>query len=115
MRCFLLLILFGVIFSFSYVTHDVYADSEFFVYNTKGSYNLGCELDNSCFEPYIMKIAVGDIVTWKNSDDAIHVVVSGEFTDSFLESRLVKGRRSQACRRGDGKHDFIVKSGFFRK
>ena len=56
----------------------IYADSEFFVYNTKGSYNLGCELDNSCFEPYITKIQVGDTITWTNNDDAIHVVVSGD-------------------------------------
>ena len=97
MRCFLLLILFGVIFSFSYVTHDVYAESEFFVYNTKGSYNLGCELDNSCFEPYIMKIAVGDIVTWKNSDDAIHVVVSGDPNsgyDGLFDSGFLKTNES---------------------
>ena len=32
--------------------------------NTKGSYNLGCELNNSCFEPYILKIDTGDVVTW---------------------------------------------------
>ena len=56
---------------------DVNADSEFFVSNTKGSYNLGCELDNSCFEPYVVNILVGDTVTWTNNDDAIHVVVSG--------------------------------------
>ena len=60
-----------------YTIPDVNANSEFFVSNTQGSYNLGCELDNSCFEPYIVNILVGDTVTWTNNDDAIHVVVSG--------------------------------------
>tara|TARA_B100001540_G_C15798655_1_gene638864 strand:- start:32 stop:1723 length:1692 start_codon:yes stop_codon:yes gene_type:complete len=78
----------------------IHANSEFFVSNTKGSYNLGCELDNSCFEPYIVNISIGDTVTWTNNDDAIHVVVNrtantaqlensqnGEFFDSgFLKS-----------------------------
>ena len=56
---------------------DINADSEFFVSNTKGSYNLGCELDNSCFQPYVVNILEGDTVTWTNNDDAIHMVVSG--------------------------------------
>ena len=60
-----------------YTIPDVNANSEFFVSNTQGSYNLGCELDNSCFEPYIVNILVGDTVIWTNNDDAIHVVVSG--------------------------------------
>ena len=64
----------------------VYANSEFFVSNTKGSYNLGCELDNSCFEPYIVNISIGDIVTWTNSDDAIHVVVSRVSDSTTLEN-----------------------------
>tara|TARA_B100000029_G_scaffold167328_1_gene163506 strand:+ start:703 stop:2394 length:1692 start_codon:yes stop_codon:yes gene_type:complete len=64
----------------------VYANSEFFVSNTKGSYNLGCELDNSCFEPYIVNISIGDIVTWTNDDDAIHVVVSRVSDSTTLEN-----------------------------
>ena len=80
-------IIFSVFFLLFYTLPDVDANSEFFVSNTKGSYNLGCELDNSCFEPYIVNIQVGDTVTWTNDDDAIHVVVSGapnneSFTDS---------------------------------
>ena len=80
-------IFFSVFFLLFYTLPDVDANSEFFVSNTKGSYNLGCELDNSCFEPYIVNIQVGDTVTWTNDDDAIHVVVSGapnneSFTDS---------------------------------
>ncbi len=76
MRIFLPII-FSIFVLFFYTLPDVNADSEFFVSNTKGSYNLGCELDNSCFEPYITNILVGDTVTWTNNDDAIHVVVSG--------------------------------------
>ena len=80
-------IIFSVFFLLFYTLPDVDANSEFFVSNTKGSYNLGCELDNSCFEPYIVNNQVGDTVTWTNDDDAIHVVVSGapnneSFTDS---------------------------------
>ena len=80
-------IIFSVFFLLFYTLPDVDANSEFFVSNTKGSYNLGCELDNSCFEPYIVNIQVGDTITWTNDDDAIHVVVSGapnneSFTDS---------------------------------
>ena len=73
----MLLIFLGFIFSSVYYISDISASSEFLVFNTKGSYNLGCELDNSCFEPYIVNILVGDTVTWTNNDDAIHVVVSG--------------------------------------
>ena len=76
MRIFLPII-FSIFVLFFYALPGVNADSEFFVSNTKGSYNLGCELDNSCFEPYIVNILAGDTVTWTNNDDAIHVVVSG--------------------------------------
>ena len=76
MRIFLPII-FSILVLFFYTIPDVNANSEFFVSNTKGSYNLGCELDNSCFEPYVVNILVGDTVTWTNNDDAIHVVVSG--------------------------------------
>jgi len=81
----------------SYIASDVHASSEFFVYNTKGSYNMGCELDNSCFNPYILKIDVDDTVTWKNSDDAIHVVVSGSPTsghDGLFDSGFLKMNES---------------------
>ena len=71
-----------IIFSF-YLVNEVNADSEFFVHNTKGSYNLGCEADNTCFEPYFLKIDIGDTVTWVNNDDAIHVVISGNPNDGY--------------------------------
>jgi glucose/arabinose dehydrogenase len=77
----------------SYIGSNAHASSEFFVYNTKGSYNLGCELNNSCFDPYVLKIDVDDTVTWKNSDDAIHVVVSGNPNsghDQLFDSGFLK-------------------------
>ena len=80
-----------------FIVQNVYAESEFFVYNTKGSYNLGCELDNSCFEPYNQRIQIGDIVTWINNDDAIHVVVSGEpnsGADGLFDSGFLKMNES---------------------
>ena len=73
--------------------NQVDANSEFIVYNTKGSYNLGCELDKTCFEPYFLKIDVDDTVTWINDDDAIHVVISGnpnDGPDGFFASGALK-------------------------
>ncbi len=77
MKNFLFMILSVFVLS-CYILPSAYANSEFYVSNTKGSYNLGCELDDSCFEPYITRISIGDTVTWINNDDAIHVVVSGD-------------------------------------
>jgi glucose/arabinose dehydrogenase/plastocyanin len=102
MRIFLPII-FSIFVLFFYTLPDVNADSEFSVSNTKGSYNLGCELDNSCFEPYIANILVGDTVTWTNNDDAIHVVVSGapnsesfkDFEDGeFFDSGFLKSNET---------------------
>ena len=83
MRNYIIFALLGFVLSSFYMVNEVNANSEFFVYNTKNSYNLGCELDNSCFEPYFVKIGVGDTVTWINNDDAIHVVVSGNPNDGY--------------------------------
>tara|TARA_Y100001936_G_scaffold204215_1_gene207546 strand:+ start:1378 stop:3123 length:1746 start_codon:yes stop_codon:yes gene_type:complete len=84
MKDFLLMILSIFVLS-CYVLPGTYANSEFYVSNTKGSYNLGCELDNSCFEPYITRISIGDTVTWTNNDDAIHVVVSADLNLNSLK------------------------------
>jgi len=70
------LLFLGLMISSLILIQDSYAESEFFVESVKGSYNLGCELDHSCFSPYIIKIDVGDVVTWINNDDAVHVVHS---------------------------------------
>ena len=93
MRNYLIFTLLSLILSSFYMVNEVNANSEFIVYNTKGSYNLGCELDNTCFEPYFLKIGVGDTVTWINNDDAIHVVVSGnpnDGSDGFFGSGSLK-------------------------
>lgn len=82
----------GSIICTGYIFQSSYAEPEFLVDMTKGSYNLGCELDNSCFLPYVVRIEVGDTVTWINNDDAIHVAVSentevAEYFDSgFLKT-----------------------------
>ncbi|SVD37600.1 uncharacterized protein METZ01_LOCUS390454, partial [marine metagenome] len=52
MRNYLIFTLLSLILSSFYMVNEVNANSEFIVYNTKGSYNLGCELDKTCFEPY---------------------------------------------------------------
>lgn len=44
---------------------------------SKGSSKPGCELTNSCYSPNVIKIEVGDVVTWKNDDDSIHNISSG--------------------------------------
>ena len=93
MRNYFVFALLGFVLSSFYIVSEVNANSEFFVYNAKDSYNLGCELDNSCFEPYFVKIDVGDTVTWVNNDDAIHVVVSGnpnDGSDGFFDSGVLK-------------------------
>ncbi len=85
MRIFFPIILSIFVLLFYSMPH-IHANSEFFVSNTKGSYNLGCELDNSCFEPYIVNISIGDTVTWTNNDDAIHVVVNRDANTAQLEN-----------------------------
>ena len=41
------------------------------------SYNQQCKIDDNCFLPNIVKASVGTNLTWKNSDDVAHNVVSG--------------------------------------
>ncbi|MDH3277182.1 MAG: hypothetical protein OEL77_02995 [Nitrosopumilus sp.] len=53
----------------------------------------GCEEDLSCFEPYSLKIQVGDVVSFRNFDGDFHTVTSGspesgpngEFDSSLME------------------------------
>jgi glucose/arabinose dehydrogenase/plastocyanin len=44
---------------------------------SQNSYNPGCELTDSCFNPTILRITKGDSVKWVNNDDALHNIVSG--------------------------------------
>ena len=93
MRNYFIFALFLFVLSTFYVVNEVNANSEFFVYTPNGSYNLGCELDNSCFEPHIVRIESGDAVTWINNDDAIHVVTSGNPNDGsngFFDSGFME-------------------------
>lgn len=74
-----------------------FASSEYIVNIENDSYNLGCEQDNSCFTPYIIKIDIGDKVTWENTDSAIHVIKN--LDDSiepinYIESGLIKSGNS---------------------
>ena len=54
----------------------------------------GCEEDLSCFEPYSLKIKVGDVVSFRNFDSDFHTVTSGspefgpgeEFDSGLMES-----------------------------
>ena len=41
------------------------------------SYNQQCQIEDNCFLPNITKADVDTAVTWKNSDDAVHNIVSG--------------------------------------
>ena len=51
------------------------------------SYNQQCKIDDNCFLPNIVKASVGTNITWKNSDDAIHNVVSG-FSNSGYDEKF---------------------------
>jgi plastocyanin len=44
----------------------------------EGSSVPGCEEIAHCFEPEEITIKVGDIIEWKNYDDSIHTVTSGD-------------------------------------
>lgn len=54
----------------------------------------GCQEDLSCFEPYSLKIKVGDVVSFRNFDSDYHTVTSGspefgpggEFDSGLMES-----------------------------
>ncbi len=57
-----------------------------------GSFSLGCERDDSCFEPFEIVIQRGDIVEWINQDVQAHTVASGTTRggiDGMFESPVV--------------------------
>jgi len=51
------------------------------VYNTAGSATPGCEENDTCFMPSTIAIAIGETVTWENTDNAAHTATSGSSTD----------------------------------
>ena len=61
---------------------------------SQNSYNPGCELTDSCFNPTVLHITKGDSVKWINHDDALHNIVStnsereinGFFSSPLLET-----------------------------
>jgi MoxR-like ATPase/plastocyanin len=60
---------------------------------SKGSSKPGCEETNSCYSPNIIKIDLGDVITWKNDDDVAHNISSGTSStgvSGFFESGLIK-------------------------
>jgi glucose/arabinose dehydrogenase/plastocyanin len=84
----------GLIFFSGCIFQNAYSESEFFIDIDKGSYDLGCELDNSCFIPYVVKIDIGNTVTWINNDDAMHVVVSENTEQPIFDSGFLKTNES---------------------
>ena len=57
-----------------------------------GSFSLGCERDNSCFEPFALDAHTGQTVSWINLDGQGHTVASGvpsEGPDGTFESPVV--------------------------
>jgi plastocyanin len=49
--------------------------------NAAGSSTPGCEETNSCFIPNPVTIAVGETVTWDNTDNAAHTATGGSAAD----------------------------------
>ena len=53
----------------------------------------GCEEDNACFEPYQLKIKVGDVVSFRNFDSDYHTVTSGNVEggpDGIFDSEIIE-------------------------
>ena len=72
------LFLFSLIFSIGLFS-NAYAQEPIqeIVEINQNSYNPGCELIDSCFNPTILHIDKGDSIKWINNDDALHNIVSG--------------------------------------
>ena len=53
----------------------------------------GCEEDNTCFEPYQLKIKTGDVVAFRNFDSEYHTVTSGSVEwgpDGIFDSEIIE-------------------------
>jgi len=72
-----------------------FASAETMVSVPLGSSLRGCEVINTCYIPYEVKVAVGETVTWSNNDNEPHTVTagsaaggpSGEFDSSLFMTR----------------------------
>jgi len=65
------------------------------VYNAPGSATPGCEATDDCFIPNTIAVAIGETVTWENTDNAAHTATGGNPTDgasgSFDSSLMMVG------------------------
>jgi len=92
------LIFFSIIFFIGSIG-NVYAQepTQEIVIINQNSYNPGCELTDSCFNPTVLHITKGDSVKWINHDDALHNIVSTNFQreiDGFFSSPLLEEGQS---------------------
>ena len=74
------------------VLEDIVADHHIAIPENTGK--PGCQEDLTCFEPYSLKIKVGDVVNFRNFDSDFHTVTSGtlengangEFDSGLMEA-----------------------------
>lgn len=60
-------------------SQNIVADINADIFMPTKSSRPGCEETDSCYIPSVIKINVGDSVTWKNQDVAFHSVTSGSY------------------------------------
>ena len=88
-----------------------FASAETMVSVPLGSSLRGCEVINTCYIPYEVKVAVGETVTWSNNDNEPHTVtagtaaggLSGEFDSSLFMSRTTFSHTFEK----EGKFDYF--------
>ena len=77
----------------------------------QGSSVPGCEEIAHCFEPEEITIKVGEIIEWKNYDDAMHTITSGNPEDgptSLFDSGLAEPDATYALKFNSvGKFDYF--------
>ena len=77
----------------------------------QGSSVPGCEEIAHCFEPEEITIKVGEIIEWKNFDDAMHTITSGNPEDgptSLFDSGLAEPDATYALKFNSvGKFDYF--------
>ena len=60
-----------------------FAENEFTVLMNYNTDSQGCEENNSCMTPSILKVDVGSIVTFVNEDSVMHTITSGSPYDGL--------------------------------